>query len=77
MDTLLLGVGERNGIPSLGGFLARMISMNRDYMLSKYNHTRLEALEDIVATAVEVNILFNNIVTGYFAFTHKAGNHGK
>ena len=77
VDTSVLGIGERNGIPSLGGFLARMLTIDRDYVLSKYNLTKLKALEDLVATAVEVNNPFNNIVTGFSAFTHKAGIHGK
>lgn len=46
-------------------------------VLSKYNLTKLKALEDLVATAVEENIPFNNIVTGYCAFTHKAAIHGE
>lgn len=58
VDTSVLGIGEKNGIPSLGGFLARMLTIDRDYVLSKYNLTKLKALEDMVATAVEVNIPF-------------------
>lgn len=77
VDTSVLGIGERNGIPSLGGVLARMLTIDRDYVLSKYNLTILKALEDLVATAVKVNIPFNNMVTGFSAFTHKAGIHGK
>lgn len=46
-------------------------------MLSKYNLTKLKALEDLVATAVEVNSPFNNQVTGFCAFTHKAGIDAK
>lgn len=77
VDTSILGIGERNGIPSLGGFLARMLTIDRDYVLSKYSLTRLKALEDLVATAVEVNIPFDNQVTGFCAFTHKAEIHAK
>lgn len=36
IDTCVLGIGERNGIPSLGGFLARMIVADREYVMSKY-----------------------------------------
>ncbi|KAL8949585.1 MAG: hypothetical protein Q9222_004321 [Ikaeria aurantiellina] len=56
VDTSVLGIGERNGIPSLGGFIARMLTLDREYVLSKYNLTKLKALEDLVASAVEVNI---------------------
>jgi homocitrate synthase len=34
-------------------------------------------LEDLVAQAVEVKIPFNNYITGFCAFTHKAGIHAK
>merc|ERR1712187_595537 len=53
---------------------ARMMVADRDYVKSKY---KLEKLKDIVAEAVEVNIPFNNYITGFCAFTHKAGIHAK
>lgn len=34
-------------------------------------------IEDMVADAVEVNTPFNNPITGFCAFTHKAGIHAK
>jgi len=34
-------------------------------------------VEDLVASAVEIHIPFNNPVTGFCAFTHKAGIHAK
>merc|ERR1711964_591816 len=77
VDTSVLGIGERNGIPSLGGFIARMIVADREYVMSKYNLKALRDVEDLVADAVQVQIPFNNPVTGYCAFTHKAGIHAK
>jgi len=77
VDTSVLGIGERNGIPSLGGFIARMYAADRDYVMKKYNLKALREVEDIVADAVQVQIPFNNPVTGYCAFTHKAGIHAK
>ena len=77
IDTSVLGIGERNGIPSLGGFIARMYAANREYVMSKYNLKALRDVEDLVADAVQVQIPFNNPVTGYCAFTHKAGIHAK
>lgn len=77
VDTSVLGIGERNGIPSLGGFVARMLVQDREYVKSKYNLTKLKAVEDLVADAVEVNVPFNNPITGFCAFTHKAGIHAK
>ncbi|KAL9104403.1 MAG: hypothetical protein Q9163_000661 [Psora crenata] len=77
VDTSVLGIGERNGITPLGGFVARMLTHDRDYVKSKYDLTKLKPLEDLVANAVEINIPFNNYVTGFCAFTHKAGIHAK
>ncbi|KAI9734708.1 MAG: Saccharopine dehydrogenase [Claussenomyces sp. TS43310] len=70
-----LGIDERNGITPLGGLMACMIVADRDYVLSKYKLHLLKDIEDLVAQAVEINILFNNYITGFCAFTHKAGIH--
>ena len=77
IDTSVIGIGERNGITPLGGLMARMIVADRDYVKSKYKLEKLKALEDLVADAVEINVPFNNPITGFCAFTHKAGIHAK
>ena len=77
VDTSVMGIGERNGITPLGGLMARMIAADRDYVRSKYRLEKLKDIEDMVAKAVEVNIPFNNYITGFCAFTHKAGIHAK
>ncbi|KAI1345924.1 hypothetical protein F5Y01DRAFT_299265 [Xylaria sp. FL0043] len=77
VDTSVLGIGERNGITPLGALMARMVVTAPDYVKSKYNLKALKSLETLVADAVQVNIPFNNPVTGFCAFTHKAGIHAK
>ncbi|KAJ4329249.1 homocitrate synthase lys21 [Fusarium piperis] len=77
IDTSVLGIGERNGITPLGGLLARMIVGSHDYVTSRYKLHKLLALEDLVADHVQINIPFNNPVTGFAAFSHKAGIHAK
>ncbi|OAA50652.1 Homocitrate synthase [Metarhizium rileyi] len=77
IDTSVLGIGERNGITPLGGLLARMIVSSPDYVRSRYQLTRLKDIENLVAESVEINIPFNNPITGFCAFTHKAGIHAK
>ena len=77
VDTSVLGIGERNGITPLGGFVARMLTLDRDYVRGKYDLSKLKPLEDLVAEAVEIHVPFNNYVTGFCAFTHKAGIHAK
>ncbi|KAI9741233.1 MAG: Saccharopine dehydrogenase [Cirrosporium novae-zelandiae] len=77
IDTSVLGIGERNGITPLGGLMARMIVADRDYVKSKYKLEKIKEIENLVASAVEVNIPFNNYITGFCAFTHKAGIHAK
>ena len=57
--------------------MARMITMDRDYVMGKYKLQKLKDIEDLVSEAVQVNIPFNNPITGFCAFTHKAGIHAK
>ena len=77
IDTSVIGIGERNGITPLGGLMARMIVADRDYVKSKYKLEKIKEIEDLVADAVEINVPFNNYITGFCAFTHKAGIHAK
>jgi isopropylmalate/homocitrate/citramalate synthase len=77
MDTKVLGIGERNGITSLGRLIARMITVAPEYTRSKYNVEKIKKLEHLVANAVAVNISFNNPITGFCAITHRAGDHTK
>lgn len=57
--------------------MARMIVADRDYVKGKYRLEKLKEIEDLVAEAVEINVPFNNPITGFCAFTHKAGIHAK
>ncbi|KAF2789225.1 homocitrate synthase [Melanomma pulvis-pyrius CBS 109.77] len=77
IDTSVLGIGERNGITPLGGLLARMIVGSHDYVTSRYKLHKLKEIEDLVAESVQINVPFNNPITGFCAFTHKAGIHAK
>ncbi|KAI9263677.1 homocitrate synthase [Sporodiniella umbellata] len=77
IDTSVLGIGERNGITPLGGLLARMYTGDKEYVMNKYDLTKIREVENMVADAVEVTVPFNNYITGYCAFTHKAGIHAK
>ncbi|KAH6981854.1 hypothetical protein BGZ61DRAFT_446819 [Ilyonectria robusta] len=77
IDTSVLGIGERNGITPLGGLMARMIVGSHEYVTSRYKLHKLKEIEDMVAEAVQINVPFNNPITGFCAFTHKAGIHAK
>ncbi|RYP61769.1 hypothetical protein DL771_010009 [Monosporascus sp. 5C6A] len=77
VDTSVLGIGERNGITPLGALMARMVVTSPEYTKSKYNLKMLKQIEEYVASTVQVNIPFNNPITGFCAFTHKAGVHSK
>ncbi len=77
VDTSVLGIGERNGITSLGGFIARMYADNPELVRRKYDLPLLREIENFVARLVGVDVPFNNYITGYTAFTHKAGIHAK
>ncbi len=77
VDTSVLGIGERNGITPLGGLIARMYTYNPDLVRSRYHLPMLREVENYVAGLVSVDVPFNNYITGYTAFTHKAGIHAK
>jgi homocitrate synthase len=77
VDTSVLGIGERNGITSLGGLVARMYVHNPEQVRAKYNLPLLREIDNFVASLVDVDVPFNNYITGFTAFTHKAGIHAK
>jgi homocitrate synthase len=76
IDTSVLGIGERNGITPLGGLIARLYAVNPN-LVAKYNLPLLMHIDQTIAKLVNVDIPFNNYITGYTAFTHKAGIHAK
>lgn len=77
IDTTVLGIGERNGITPLGGFIARMYAWNKPLIKRKYRLKKLRKLDTLVAEMAGVSVPFNNYITGVTAFTHKAGIHSK
>jgi len=76
IDTSILGIGERNGITPLGGLVARLYATD-PALVKKYNLPLLRKLDQTVARLVQVDIPFNNYITGFASFTHKAGIHAK
>ena len=77
IDTSILGIGERNGITPLGGFIARMYADDPAAIKKKYDLPRLRELDEMIATMVGIDVPFDEYVTGKFAFHHKAGMHTK
>ena len=77
VDVSVLGLGERVGITSLGGFVARMYSLDPEGVAARYRLGQLPELERLVARTVGVEVPFNNPLTGETAFSHKAGLHLK
>lgn len=76
VDTTILGIGERNGITPLGGLIARLYSVDPK-LVQKYDLKMLYELDHTVAELVGIDVPFNNYITGFAAFTHKAGIHAK
>jgi homocitrate synthase len=76
IDTSVMGIGERNGITSLEGLIARLYAVS-PATVAKYNLPLLLELDRLIAELVGVDIPFNNCITGFSAFTHKAGIHAK
>ena len=54
-----------------------MYAYNADMVRRRYNLPLLREVENYVAGLVSVDVPFNNYITGYTAFTHKAGIHAK
>ena len=77
IDTSVLGIGERNGITPLGGFVARMYADDPAAIKKKYDLRRLKELDEMIASMVSIEIPYTNFVTGKYAFHHKAGMHTK
>jgi homocitrate synthase len=74
IDTTVLGIGERNGITSLSGLIARLYLSNPQ-LVAHYNLHLLHELDALVARSIGIEIPFNSCITGSTAFTHKAGIH--
>jgi homocitrate synthase len=77
VDVSVLGIGERVGIVPLGGFVARMFSLEPQTVAERYRLGQLRELERLVARVIGVEIPFNNTITGETAYSHKAGMHLK
>lgn len=76
VDTTVLGIGERNGITSLGGLISRLYALDAR-LVQQYDLPLLYELDQLVADKVSITVPFNNYITGYSAFMHKAGIHAK
>lgn len=77
VDVSALGLGERVGITSLGGFLARMYSLDPAGVSAKYRLERLPEVDRLAAQAGGFELPFDAYLTGPAAFAHKAGIHLK
>jgi len=77
VDVSILGIGERNGITPLGGFLARMYTLNSNALASRYDLKMLPELDALISEITGITIPFNNYLTGPYAYNHKAGIHLK
>lgn len=76
VDTTVLGIGERNGIASLSGIIARA-ALSNDALIERLDLSQLIGLDAYVAEALSMEVPFNACITSPTAFTHKAGLHAK
>lgn len=76
LNTTILGIGERNGITSLSGLIARMYLCD-PASVARYNLHLLPELDHMVAEMLGIAIPFNACITSATAFAHKAGLHTK
>ncbi|NJN17374.1 MAG: homocitrate synthase [Oscillochloris sp.] len=76
IDVTVLGIGERNGISSLGGMIARLSAVD-PALTAHYDLAALPAIDHMVAAMVDIAIPFDAPISSPFAFHHKAGMHTK
>jgi homocitrate synthase len=76
LDVTVMGIGERNGIASLGGLIAQLY-VHHPVLLAAYDLTQLAPLDHFVAECLGLSIPFNTPITAASAFTHRAGIHTK
>ncbi|HLQ11266.1 MAG TPA: hypothetical protein VK134_06670 [Ktedonobacteraceae bacterium] len=76
LDVTVMGIGERNGIASLGGLIAQLY-VHHPALLARYDLTQLAPLDHFVADCLNLTIPFNTPITAASAFTHRAGIHTK
>ena len=74
VDTTVLGIGERNGITSLEGMVAR-IAATDPRLLEGYDLRSIIPLAEMVSEITGVPIPFNHTIAGSHAFSHRAGIH--
>ena len=74
VDTTVLGIGERNGITSLEGMVAR-IAATDPRLLEGYDLRSIIPLAEMISEITGVPIPFNHTIAGSHAFTHRAGIH--
>jgi homocitrate synthase len=74
IDVTVLGIGERVGITSLGGFIARLLTVD-PRLVGIRRLALLPLLDQTVATLAHVEVPFSNPLTSPTAFTHVAGVH--
>ncbi len=76
IDVTVLGIGERNGIASLGGMIARLATLDQA-LVARYDVGMLTELDAMVAAMVGIPIPFDAPISSPYAFHHKAGMHTK
>jgi homocitrate synthase len=77
VDVSVLGIGERVGITPIGGFIARMYTLDPQGLAQRYRLGQLRELERLVSRICQIEVPFNNYLTGETAYSHKAGMHLK
>jgi len=75
IQTSVLGLGERNGITSFCGFIARIYSIDPEILTGKYDLSQLKKIVAKVSEYSGHSIPKNHFITGEKAFSHKAAPH--
>ena len=67
INTTVLGLGQKNGITDLSGFISRIYTISKP-SLNKYNLHLLKNIDNFVSKILNIYIPINNPITGFSMF---------
>jgi len=77
LNSTILGIGERNGVPSLSALIAAFYLEDSELMEKKYNLKLLPLIDKKLAKMIGIEIPHNIPITAPGAFSHVSGVHVK
>jgi len=73
INTSVLGIGQKNGITNLSGFISRIYNISKP-SLDKYNLHILKDMDNFVSNILNIYIPINNPITGFSMYHNSEPN---